>query len=70
MAITVKRKEGETIGSFLYRFNKRIRQSGIVREVRRRRFKEKEPNKRKRRSQALYRTRKEEEIKRARKLGL
>ena len=69
MPLEVKKKEGESVGSFLYRFNKKVRQSGVVKEVKKRRFRSRAKNKQKRRLGALYRLRKQEEFSRARKLG-
>ncbi len=67
--IQVDKKEGEHVGSFIFRFNKKIRNSGIVREVRKRRFQDRSINKNKRRQSALYRVQKQGEIKTARKYG-
>jgi len=68
--IEIKKKEGENIGSFLYRFNKKIQQSGVLKEVRKRRFTRRLENKRKRRLAAIYRVKKVEEMRYARKHGL
>lgn len=67
--IETRKKEGETIGSFLFRFNKRVKQSGVLKEVRKRKTRKRPQNKNKRRSSALYKTRKEGQIFRARKYG-
>ncbi|MAF80210.1 30S ribosomal protein S21 [bacterium] len=69
MPIEAHKKEGENIGSFLFRFNKRIKQSGILKEAKKRKFSKRPENKRKRRLSALYREEKEKEIERKRKLG-
>lgn len=69
MPIEIKRKEGESIGSFLYRFSKRVQQSGVVREVKRRQFRRRRGNRSQRRTTALYRLKRRGEIARARKLG-
>ncbi|MBM3654688.1 MAG: 30S ribosomal protein S21 [Alphaproteobacteria bacterium] len=70
MAIKVKKREGESVNSLLYRFNKRVQQSGLVREVRRRQFEKRLPNRRKRRDSALYSREKQATIARERKLGI
>lgn len=70
MAIEVKRKEGESIGSLIYRFTKKIQQSGVLRESKRRRFKDRGSNDTKRKLSALYRIAKTREMERMRKLGL
>jgi len=53
----------------LYRFNKRVRQSGIMAEARKRRYFSRPENKNKRRKSALYRVRKVEELKQLRRYG-
>jgi len=65
----VKRREGESIGSFLYRFTKKIQRSGILRESKKRRFFERPVSKRKRRLSAIHRTKKEQERNKLKKLG-
>jgi ribosomal protein S21 len=66
----VKRKEGESPTSLLYRFSKKVQQSGILKEVRKRRFKGRLANRTKRRRLALKREVKRAEISRKRRLGL
>jgi len=70
MSLEVKKKEGETGSSLLFRFSKRIRQSGVLTEVRKRQFRRRASNRRQRRVSAVYRE--GERVKRARlkKLGL
>lgn len=46
MAIEVKRKENETVGSLLRRFSQKIKQSGVLNSARRGRFYVKPKNKR------------------------
>jgi len=69
MAILVKRREGESASSFLYRFTKKIQQSGVLREVKKRKFKQRNINKNKRKASALYKVQKMKEISAAKKLG-
>ncbi|MCP6719971.1 MAG: 30S ribosomal protein S21 [Patescibacteria group bacterium] len=69
MPIEIKKKEGESLGSFLYRFNKRIRQSGILKEAKKRRFHSRNVNRNKRRASALYRIQKKKQVARQRKYG-
>ncbi len=66
----IKKREGESSGSLLYRFSKKVQQSGILREVKKRRFHTRDVNKRKVRLSALHREVKRKEFERARKLGL
>jgi len=67
MHITVKKREGESTSAFLYRFNKRVKQSGILKEAKKRRFKARPPNRQKRRNAALYRRARAAEIALAKK---
>ncbi len=66
----VRKKEGETIGSLLYRFSKKIQQSGILKEAKKRRFYGRNVNKAKRKLAAIYRSDKNKEVEKSRKLGL
>ena len=68
--LQVSKKEGESPSSLLYRFTKRIQQSGILKEARHRRFHDRPTNRTKRRLSALHRQTKLKEVQKARKLGL
>ena len=65
----IKRREGESIGTFLYRFTKKVRHSGVLIESKKRRFKGRSVSKRSRRASALYREHKKKEVEKARKMG-
>lgn len=67
--IEIKRREGESASSFLYRFTKKIQQSGVLREAKKRKFKKRGINKNKRRAAALYCDTKKKEFIKAKKLG-
>lgn len=69
LPLEVRKKEGESISSALFRFGKRIKQSGILKEVKSRRFRARKINKRKVHLGALYRVQKEKEIARQKKYG-
>jgi len=69
MPIEVKRREGESLNAFLYRFNKKVQHSGLVKERRKRQFFTRTKNRSKRRAATLYRMAKQEGIARARKQG-
>jgi ribosomal protein S21 len=69
MAIKAKQEEGESVGSLIYRFNRKVKQSGILREFRNRRFRIRPVNRNRRRASALRRVEKREQIEQARKLG-
>ncbi|MEK7547019.1 MAG: bS21 family ribosomal protein [Patescibacteria group bacterium] len=69
-AVEVKKRGGESASALLYRFSKKVRQSGVIKEFRKRKFHERTHGKRRRRVSALHRENKKAEIKRLRKLGL
>jgi ribosomal protein S21 len=66
----LRRKEGESISAFLYRFNKKMQQAGILKEVKKRRFQKRPISRFKRRASALHREQKRKEVIRAKKLGI
>jgi ribosomal protein S21 len=68
--IDIKKKEGESSNSLLFRFSKKVRQSGVLAEVRKRRFRARAVNRRTRRLSAVFRTAKKAEMARMKKLGL
>ncbi|MEX2007925.1 MAG: hypothetical protein WD850_00250 [Candidatus Spechtbacterales bacterium] len=53
--VEVVRKDRESVGSLLRRFNQRIRQSGVLIAARQNRYRVNEPNRRRRRESALVR---------------
>ena len=65
----VKRREGEPTYAFIYRFSKKIRRSGILREAKKRKFKTRPESKLKKKLSALHREKKKKEIAKARKMG-
>lgn len=65
----VRKKEGEAVGSLIYRFLKRVQQSGVLREAKKRRFRGRPQNRLKRKISALHREQKKKELERAKKLG-
>lgn len=65
----LKRREGESVSAFLYRFSKKMQQSGILKEAKKRRSRPRVVNKNKRRIAAIYREDKKAEIETAKKLG-
>ncbi len=67
--IELKRRKGESITTFLHRFSKRIKQSGIMREAKKRRYYSRPVNKTKRRAAALYRAAKKKEFEKTIKSG-
>ncbi|MDD4931321.1 MAG: 30S ribosomal protein S21 [Candidatus Colwellbacteria bacterium] len=70
MAITVKKKEGESAGSVIFRFSKKVQQSGVLLEVKRRRFLKRPQNARSRHLSALHCIGKKAEYEKMKKEGL
>lgn len=70
MAIEIKRKPDEPINVFLYRFNKQVQQSGVLGAVKKSRFFQSEPNRRQRRSSAIYRAKIRKDIHKLKKAGV
>jgi ribosomal protein S21 len=68
--IEVKRKEGESASSLLYRFSRRVQQSGVIIDVRRRRFYKRKTSSAKQKVSALHRIIKQREYERKKKFGL
>jgi ribosomal protein S21 len=69
MAVEIKKKEGESASSFIFRFNKKIQQSGLVKEVKKRQFHGRRVNARKRKLGALHRLAKKSEVAKLKKFG-
>lgn len=66
----VKKHEGESASSLVYRFTKKVQQSGILREAKKRRFYHRAPNKCAKKLSALYRYQKKLDLDRAKKMGI
>ena len=69
MALHIRKREGESDMSLIYRFTKRVQQSGVLKEVKRRRFTVRKQSPLKMKRSALYRVGKRIEIETARKQG-
>ncbi len=67
--IHIKRKEKETTEALIRRFSRRVQQSGVLRQVRKLRFRAVEKSKPARRSEALYKVKIRKEINKLKKLG-
>ncbi|HNW96707.1 MAG TPA: hypothetical protein PLQ44_02990 [Candidatus Paceibacterota bacterium] len=70
MAIEAKRKQDEPINSFLYRFNKMVQQSGVLKQAKGGRFRAIEPNRNRRRTSAIYRAQLKKQIQYMKKSGV
>lgn len=67
--IGVERKERESAGSLLRRFSQRVRQSGLLLEARKHRYRNSTANRNARRKSALVRAQDREKYKELRKWG-
>jgi ribosomal protein S21 len=70
MAIEARKKEGESGQSLLYNLTRKVKRSGIVKEVRHRKFHTRVISRIKRRSSAIHREEKKADVERQKKLGL
>ena len=70
MAIEARKKEGESGQSLLYSFTRKVKRSGIVKEVRHRKFHTRTVSRIKRRASAIHREEKKAQVERQKKLGL
>ena len=70
MAIEVRKKEGESGLSILYSFTRKVKRSGIVKEVRHRKFHTRATSRIKRRQSAIHREAKKANVERQKKLGI
>ena len=68
--VPLKRKEGESVNSFLRRFSKKVYQSGVLKEAKKNQFKRRDPGDTQRKRSALHKLRKGKEIAKAQKMGL
>lgn len=67
--IKVKKRNKETESALIYRFIKRVRQSGILLEVKARQFRVRPQNRTQRRKSALYRNAKWQKLEAQKKYG-
>ena len=67
--IEIKKKEGESVNAFLYRFTKKIQQSGIIKEAKKKRFSSRKKNKRAIKDSAIYRSEKRVSLEKQRRYG-
>lgn len=68
--LSVRKREGESATSLMFRFNKRVKQSGLVKEVRKRRFTDRKVSRLKVKIKAIHREGAKKEYLRKKKLGL
>ena len=70
MAIEVRKRDGDSPNAILFNFTKRIKRSGVMKEVRKRKFYARTTSRIKRRASAIHRETKRKEVERLKKLGL
>ncbi|HVO28619.1 MAG TPA: 30S ribosomal protein S21 [Candidatus Paceibacterota bacterium] len=70
MAIEARKREGEPGNAILYNFTRKVKRSGILKEVRSRKFYARSVSRIKRRASAIHREAKKAEVDRMKKLGL
>jgi len=70
MGVSVKKREGEPSAALIYRFTKRVQQSGVLREARKRRFSSRCATRKKRHLSAIYKSKETSRILKEKKLGL
>lgn len=68
--ISVNKRDGENSSALIFRFTKKVRRAGLLQEVRKRRFKDRPVTRRVRKSSAIFKSAKREEMVRLKKLGL
>ena len=69
MGVIIRKKEGESPNSMIFRFTKKVQQSGVLREVKKRRFTKRATSKPKRRISALHKVSQRAIREKARKMG-
>lgn len=67
--LELKRKQGESISAFLHRFSTKVKQSGILMESKKRRYKKRPVSKAKKKRSAIHRAMKQKEFEEAKKKG-
>jgi len=68
--VSVRKKENESASALLFRFTKKVKQSGILKEAKKRRFRVRPTTRRQRRISAIHREYKKREYARLSKLGI
>jgi ribosomal protein S21 len=68
--ISANKRDGESSNALIFRFTKKVRRSGLMQEVRKRRFSDRGTTRRKRRLSAIFKSAKKEEMAKQKKLGL
>ncbi len=67
--IEVKKREGEQASALMFRFTRKMKRSGVLKESNSRRFYTRTVSRVKRRLSAIYKASKKQELSRAKQLG-
>jgi ribosomal protein S21 len=70
MAIEIKKKDGDNPNTLFFNFTKKVKRSGILREMRKRKYHARPISRIKRRLSAIHRDEKKKELDKMKKLGL
>ncbi|MBI2888630.1 MAG: hypothetical protein HYY10_01775 [Candidatus Liptonbacteria bacterium] len=68
--IETRKKEGESASALFFRFSRRVKRSGVLKESKSRRFRKRPASRVKRRISAIHREAKKQEIERMKKAGV
>ncbi len=68
--LEVRKRQNESPNSLMFRFNKRVKQSGLIKEARKRRFTIRKTSKYKRKLSALHKASQQREYAHKKKMGL
>ncbi len=68
--IETRKKEGESVSALFFRFSRRVKRSGVLKESKSRRFRKRPTSRVKRRISAIHRETKKQEIERMKKAGI
>ncbi|MBI1961046.1 MAG: 30S ribosomal protein S21 [Candidatus Liptonbacteria bacterium] len=66
----IRRREGESAGSLVFRFTKKIQRAGVIKEAKKRRFHKRPKSRRARRISAVFSEVRKKEFLQKKKLGL
>ncbi len=68
--VSANKRDGETTNALIFRFTRKVRRSGLLQEVRKRRFQDRPTTRTKRKLSAIFKSEKKAEVAKAKKLGL
>ena len=68
--IEVRKKENESASSLIYRFSKKVQQSGVIKEAKKRRYTNRAKSRSKRKISAIAKSKRRIEMSEAKKWGI